>query len=275
MEQISVTTAENARKAAAGTERADTVATSIEGVRSAMQDADAAVQRIRSASEEISGIVALIDSIAFQTRLLALNASIEAARAGEAGRGFAVVASEVRNLAERVVTASSEIKGLVAQSGSEVEHGSVLVADAGAQLGSILDLIRANARDMKEIATACGEQANAVGEISAAVSQLEDVTAQNAALVDRTTAQLVAADGELGALEAAVGRFTLGRATRTRSLPASAAAAPPAPAPRAPRQPEPKAIARPQAAPARSPARRPAPPPAVGNTALDADWSEF
>lgn len=211
MEEISVTTAENARKAGSGTARADLVAASIEEVRQSMLEADAAVRRIQIASQEIEGIVSLIDSIAFQTRLLALNASVEAARAGEAGRGFAVVASEVRNLAERVVASSSEIKGLVEQSGGEVRQGSVLVSKAGSQLWEILELIRQNAADMKDISVACGEQANAVAEISTAVAQLEDSTAQNAALVDRTSSQLKASESELARLDRLVRRFTLGR----------------------------------------------------------------
>jgi methyl-accepting chemotaxis protein len=209
MEEISVTTAENARKASSGTERADKVAGSIEDVRHSMVEADTAVRQIQSASEEIEGIVSLIDSIAFQTRLLALNASVEAARAGEAGRGFAVVASEVRNLAERVVSSSREIKGLVEQSGGQVRQGTVLVAKAGTQLAEILELIRQNAADMKEIAVACGEQANAVAEISTAVAQLEDSTSQNATLVDRTSSQLRASEGELGRLDTLVRRFML------------------------------------------------------------------
>ncbi len=272
MEEISVTTCENARKAASGTERANTVSTSIESVRTAMDEADAAVQRIQAASEEISGIVTLIDSIAFQTRLLALNASIEAARAGEAGRGFAVVASEVRNLAERVVSASSEIKGLVAQSGGQVRQGSVLVADAGAQLGRILTLIRENATDMREISSACGEQANAVSEISTAVSQLEDTTSQNAALVDRTNSQLLEAANELGRLEQMVQRFELSRPIRIEP-PATQARREPIRALR-PVSPESAAFATP---PERRFAAAPVPRLSAGNTALasDQDWDAF
>lgn len=266
MEEISVTTSENARKAAAGTARADAVSNSIEEVRTAMEEADAAVQRIQSASEEISGIVSLIDSIAFQTRLLALNASIEAARAGDAGRGFAVVASEVRNLAERVVSASSEIKGLVAQSGGQVRQGSVLVADAGSRLGQILALIRENAVDMREISAACGEQANAISEISTAVAQLEDTTSQNATLVERTNSQLIEAEGELSCLDGLVRRFTLNRLTR-QIEPPMVKPATPGPAFHL-HDPVPLV----SAAPFRAPASK-----AVGNTALamEQDWTEF
>jgi methyl-accepting chemotaxis protein len=262
MEQISVTTSENARKAAAGSQRAEAVSASIATARTTMDEADAAVTRIRTSSEQISGIVSLIDSIAFQTRLLALNASIEAARAGEAGRGFAVVATEVRNLAERVVSASNEIKGLVAESGQQVEHGSILVSNAGTQLGQILGMIRETATDMREIATACGEQAHAVGEVSSAITQLEDNTSQNAALVDRTHAQLRDAESELARLEEMVRRFALRRpiqiappaaAPAPRALPAprAAPAARALPSPAAPRRETAAATPPPMAAPAR------------------------
>lgn len=115
----------------------------------------------------------------------------------------------MRNLAERVVSASSEIKGHVVQSGGDVRAGSVLVAEASARLGEILVSIRNNALAMKDISVACGEQANAVNEISTAVAQMEDHTAQNAVLVDRTSTLVLAADSELGRLETMVRRFRL------------------------------------------------------------------
>ena len=209
IEEISVTTSENARKAATGAAQAKAMSGSIEEVRLAVDAADAAVHRIEASSEQITGIVTLIDSIAFQTRLLALNASIEAARAGEAGRGFAVVASEVRNLAERVVAASSEIKGHVAQSSGDVREGSVRVAEANAKLGEILAFIHRNALEMKDISVACGEQANAVGEISSALAQLEDHTSQNTLLVDRTGTLIADSKEQLARLDAIVRRFSL------------------------------------------------------------------
>lgn len=209
IEEISVTTSENARKAASGAAQAKAMSGSIEEVRMAVDAANAAVHRIEASSEQITGIVTLIDSIAFQTRLLALNASIEAARAGEAGRGFAVVASEVRNLAERVVAASSEIKGHVAQSSGDVREGSVRVAEANAKLGEILAFIHRNALEMKDISVACGEQANAVGEISSALAQLEDHTSQNTLLVDRTSTLIAASKEQLARLDAIVRRFSL------------------------------------------------------------------
>lgn len=209
IEEISVTTSENARKAASGAAQAKAMSGSIEEGRMAVDAANAAVHRIEASSEQITGIVTLIDSIAFQTRLLALNASIEAARAGEAGRGFAVVASEVRNLAERVVAASSEIKGHVAQSSGDVREGSVRVAEANAKLGEILAFIHRNALEMKDISVACGEQANAVGEISSALAQLEDHTSQNTLLVDRTSTLIAASKEQLARLDAIVRRFSL------------------------------------------------------------------
>lgn len=216
IEEISVTTSENARKAASGAAQAKAMSGSIEEVRLAVDAADAAVHRIEASSEQITGIVTLIDSIAFQTRLLALNASIEAARAGEAGRGFAVVASEVRNLAERVVAASSEIKGHVAQSSGDVREGSVRVAEANVKLGEILAFIHRNALEMKDISVACGEQANAVGEISSALAQLEDHTSQNTLLVDRTGTLIADSEERLARLDAIVRRFSLSDPGRMR-----------------------------------------------------------
>jgi methyl-accepting chemotaxis protein len=176
----------------------------------------------------------------------------------------------VRNLAERVVASSGEIKGLVAQSEGEVRQGSVLVANAGTKLGQILDLIRGNAADMGEIAAACGQQATAVAEVSTAVAQLEDNTSQNAALVDLTNAQLRDVEAELGRLEAVVAPF------------AGVPPAPPLPEVPLSRSPVVPPAARPSLSPA--PARRvldrvqarPAPP-IAGNVALqpDQDWDEF
>jgi methyl-accepting chemotaxis protein len=255
MEEISVTTNENARKAAAGGERAGTVATAIADVRETMQAAETAMQRISSAAAQIEGIVTLIDTIAFQTRLLALNASVEAARAGEAGRGFAVVAAEVRNLAERVVSSSGEIKSLVDQSGDEVRQGSVLVGRASSKLAEVLDLIRSNADEMREIAAACGEQANAVSEISAAVAQLEETMSQNSALVERVGASLQTSETRLQQLESMVSRFRLSRPLGQQK-PATV--------------PAPVAASKPPRAQAARPARG-----VSGNTALAEDWSEF
>lgn len=117
-----------------------------------------------------------------------------------------------------MVSASSEIKGHVVQSGGDVRAGSVLVAEANARLGEILVSIRNNALAMKDISVACGEQANAVNEISTAVAQMEDHTVQNAVLVDRTSALVLAADGELGRLEDMVRRFRLSAPARPAGL---------------------------------------------------------
>ncbi|KAF0220310.1 MAG: Methyl-accepting chemotaxis [Rhodospirillaceae bacterium] len=130
----------------------------------------------------------MIDEIAFQTNLLALNAAVEAARAGDAGKGFAVVAQEVRNLAQRSAQASKEIKGLIAESSTQVRAGADLVKGAGKTLEDILGSVKKVADIVAEIAAASGEQASGIDQVNAAVSQMDEMTQQNAALVEESAA---------------------------------------------------------------------------------------
>ncbi|MDZ7928211.1 MAG: PAS domain-containing methyl-accepting chemotaxis protein [Agrobacterium sp.] len=147
-----------------------------------------AMQRIETASREISQIIGVIDEIAFQTNLLALNAGVEAARAGDAGRGFAVVAQEVRELAQRSANAAKEIKTLINNSGREVMEGVRLVGETGEALKQIDALVKHIDGNVDMIAKAADEQALGIGEINNAVSRLDRMTQENAAMSARTTA---------------------------------------------------------------------------------------
>ncbi len=147
-----------------------------------------AMARIEQSSSKISEIIGVIDEIAFQTNLLALNAAVEAARAGDAGKGFAVVASEVRSLAQRTSVAAKDIKGLIVESGRQVKDGVRLVDNAGSSLGGIVKSINRVADIVAEIAAASREQSTGVEEINKAVVQMDQMTQQNAALVEESAA---------------------------------------------------------------------------------------
>ena len=153
-----------------------------------VQNAVAAMTEIENSSNHISQIIGVIDDIAFQTNLLALNAGVEAARAGEAGRGFAVVASEVRALAQRSSDAAMEIKTLIGDSSKQVEQGVNLVGKAGSALTNIIDRVTNISRLVSEIAVGTAEQSTGLGEINLGVTQLDQVTQQNAAMVEEATA---------------------------------------------------------------------------------------
>ena len=153
-----------------------------------VRDAVEAMVRIEEASKKISEITGVIDGIAFQTNLLALNAAVEAARAGDAGRGFAVVAAEVRALAQRSAAAAKDITGLIGSSDAEVVEGVRLVRLAGETLEKIVDASVRVSGTVKEIASATGEQANGIEEMSQTVSHMDEITQRNAALAEQSAA---------------------------------------------------------------------------------------
>ncbi|GLS15336.1 Cache 3/Cache 2 fusion domain-containing protein [Hydrogenophaga electricum] len=146
------------------------------------------MEAINHSSKKISDIIGVIDGIAFQTNILALNAAVEAARAGEQGRGFAVVAGEVRNLAQRSAEAAKEIKGLIGASVDKVDAGSRLVGEAGQTMGEIVASVQRVSDIIGEITAAAGEQSQGIGQINVAVNQLDQMTQQNAALVEESAA---------------------------------------------------------------------------------------
>ncbi len=146
------------------------------------------MEDINASSKKIADIIGTIDGIAFQTNILALNAAVEAARAGEQGRGFAVVASEVRSLAQRSAEAAKEIKGLIGASVEKVEGGTRLVADAGKTMQEIVGSVQRVTDIIGEITAAASEQSEGIGQVNGAVTQLDQMTQQNAALVEESAA---------------------------------------------------------------------------------------
>ena len=164
---------------------------------------------INEGSRKIVDIIGVIDGIAFQTNILALNAAVEAARAGEQGRGFAVVASEARNLAQRSASAAKEIKDLINHSVEKVEAGNLLADQAGVAMGEIQHSVRRITAIMSDIAVASAEQGAGIEQINHAVTQMDDMTQQNAALVEQTAAASSSLQEQAAALVTSMSIFTL------------------------------------------------------------------
>ncbi|WP_422371130.1 methyl-accepting chemotaxis protein [Hoeflea sp.] len=209
LEQITATVKNSSERAQEANKKALEAKASTETSTNVVSDAVDAMSRIEHASGEIAKIIGVIDEIAFQTNLLALNAGVEAARAGEAGKGFAVVAQEVRELAQRSATAAKEIKDLIGKSGAEVENGVELVKATGAALAKIAEHVGEINGHIESIATTAREQSNGLQEVNVAVSQMDQVTQQNAAMVEETTALTHRLSEESNHLAALVKRFHL------------------------------------------------------------------
>ena len=175
-----------------------------------VSDAVKAMSEISSSARQISQIIGVIDEIAFQTNLLALNAGVEAARAGDAGRGFAVVASEVRALAQRSADAAKEIKALISASTAQVNVGVNLVGQTGEALTSIASNVTEITQLVNEIAASAQEQATGLIEVNSTVSQMDQVTQQNAAMVEQATAAAAGLKSDAGELTRLVGQFQIG-----------------------------------------------------------------
>jgi methyl-accepting chemotaxis protein len=224
-------TASNLEQTAASMEQlTSTVAQSADAARQANQLAASAAQvavrggqvvgqvvttmeEINHSSRKIGDIIGVIDGIAFQTNILALNAAVEAARAGEQGRGFAVVAAEVRNLAQRSADAAKEIKGLIGTSVGKVEAGSKLVAQAGQTMSEIVGSVQRVSDIIGEITAASREQSEGIAQVNAAVNQLDQMTQQNAALVEESAAAAESLRDQAGRLMQVVQVFRIAGAS--------------------------------------------------------------
>jgi len=241
------------------------------------------MDEINASSKKIADIIGTIDGIAFQTNILALNAAVEAARAGEQGRGFAVVASEVRSLAQRSAEAAREIKSLIGASVEKVESGARLVQDAGNTMGEIVASVQRVSDIIGEISAAAGEQSSGIGSVNAAVTQLDQMTQQNAALVEESAAAAESLKDQSRQLADALAGFRLGGAgaTPAKALAgsvirqaSSAAKRSPVPAQRAASAASRSGAAKPAPRAAVAPApRAPAAPAAA--PAADDDWETF
>lgn len=209
MEQLTSTVSHSAEAAQKASQLATNASDVAQRGGSVMADVVKTMEDIEQASRRISDIIGVIDGIAFQTNILALNAAVEAARAGEQGRGFAVVASEVRHLASRSAQAAKEIKDLIAASVSRVESGTQLVTHAGGIIHDIVNSVGHVRSIVGEISVASGEQSRGLSEINLAVGQLDQMTQQNAALVEQTTAASAHLRQQVQVLNQVISRFRL------------------------------------------------------------------
>lgn len=209
MEELTSTVKQNADNARQASSLASDASTTAGRGGDVMQEVSTTMQGITESSKQISDIIGMIDSIAFQTNILALNASVEAARAGEQGRGFAVVASEVRNLASRSADAAKEIKGLIHTSTTQIEQGSELVGNAETTMRDVVQAVKRVSDIMDEISAASQEQSDGIEQVSQAVTQMDQVTQQNASLVQEASSASASLEEQAQRLEDVVAVFRL------------------------------------------------------------------
>ncbi|MBT2788240.1 MULTISPECIES: methyl-accepting chemotaxis protein [unclassified Halomonas] len=221
MEQLTATVKQNSDNARQGSTLASDASTTAARGGEAVGQVVATMHGIAESSKKMSDIIGVIDSIAFQTNILALNASVEAARAGEQGRGFAVVATEVRNLASRSADASKEIRALIETSAGQVKQGSDLVEGAGRTMEEIMASVKRVADIMDEISAASSEQSDGIEQVNQAVSQMDEVTQQNAALVQQAATAAASLEEQAAQLELAVATFKLAGGESRVALPIS------------------------------------------------------
>ena len=266
LEQITTTVKDAARRTQEASQLVAHTRAGAERSGEIVRNAIGAMEQIEKSSGEINNIISVIDDIAFQTNLLALNAGVEAARAGEAGKGFAVVAQEVRELAQRSANAAKEIKTLINTSAGQVKEGVDLVGRAGNALHKIAQQVMEINGLIRQISASASEQAIGLKEINSAMNQMDQVTQQNAAMVEETTASSVTLAEEAQTLRGLVARFRTSHSVQDNAGALRAAAQ---------QMRTPVASRSRAAAPAAAPMRK-AQPQTHGATALaQDDWEEF
>ena len=213
MEELTGTVTQNAENTETASDMAKQAATLASDGAVVMKTVIDRMQEISHSSSKMAEIIYVIDNIAFQTNILALNAAVEAARAGEQGRGFAVVAAEVRSLAQRSAAAAKEIKILIDTSSAQVRDGTLLVESAGDKMTSIVGSIKKVTEIIGEISLASNEQRSGIEQINRAMTEMDGVTQQNAALVEQAAAATEALQGQASDMATAVSRFTVNGAT--------------------------------------------------------------
>nr|WP_298415611.1 methyl-accepting chemotaxis protein [uncultured Halomonas sp.] len=233
MEELTTTVKQNADNARQGSTLAKEASTTATRGGEVVDEVITTMQGISASSKQVTDIIGVIDSIAFQTNILALNASVEAARAGEQGRGFAVVASEVRNLASRSADAAKEIKALIEASSVQINQGSTLVESAGGTMRDIVESVRRVTDIMDEISSASQEQSSGIEQVNQAITQMDEVTQQNAALVEQAAAAAASLEEQAEQLEVAMSTFRLSGGAAKGSAAVTAAKKTPAALPSA------------------------------------------
>jgi methyl-accepting chemotaxis protein len=229
MEELTATVNQNASNAVQANELVESASNVAEQGGRVVSQVVQTMETINASATRIVDIISVIDGIAFQTNILALNAAVEAARAGEQGRGFAVVASEVRNLAQRSAAAAKEIKTLINDSVDSINAGSALVAQAGTTMDQVVASVSRVTAIMREITAASTEQSTGIGHVNMAITEMDSVTQQNAALVEQAAAAAGSMQEQAAHLADMVARFRLsGQAIRPAATAAPARVAKPA-----------------------------------------------
>ncbi|MDO9420450.1 MAG: methyl-accepting chemotaxis protein [Herminiimonas sp.] len=260
MEELTSTVKQNADNARQANQLAVTASSVAVKGGAVVSDVVDTMDSINTSAKKIVDIIGVIDGIAFQTNILALNAAVEAARAGEQGRGFAVVASEVRNLAQRSAAAAKEIKSLIDDSVTKVDAGSKLVAQAGSTMTEVVDSVRHVTDIMAEILAASQEQSAGIEQVNTAIVQMDEVTQQNAALVEEAAAAAASLNDQASNLSAVVSVFKLHGHTNNQHISPQARS---------------KTLASRPAAPAKRSITTSTPAKIANNKDSDGDWEQF